>query len=90
MQNSVIIVEQNYNKCICYKVYHITMGKRIKKRIKYNRFREKVNFKRVNVENRRLEQFEKANRRKKLKAGIRLRLKKLTRVINLNHQYLSE
>lgn len=66
------------------------MGKRIKKGIKYNRLREKARFKRAYVEKRRLEKSEKANRRKKLKTRIRLRLKKLTYVINLNHQYLSE
>lgn len=66
------------------------MGNRIKKRTRCKKLREKVRPKRVNGEKRSLEKFEKANRRKKLKARIRVRLKKLTCVINLNQQYLSE
>ena len=64
------------------------MGKRSKKGRNYKRLREKGRSKRVNVEIRRLEKFLKANRRKKLKARIKLRLKKLTRVLNLSYQYL--
>lgn len=65
------------------------MGKRIKKRTQSKRLREKGRPKRLNREKRRLEEVEKANHRKKLKVRIRLRLKKLTHVLNLNHQYLS-
>ena len=64
------------------------MGKRSKKRIKYVRLREKERSKRVNGEKKHLEKIEKANRRKKLKTRIKMRLKELTRVINLNYRYL--
>jgi hypothetical protein len=63
------------------------MGKRIKKRMKYKSLREKVSPKRVDLGKRRLDKFEKANRRKKLKARIKMRLKELTHVINLDYQY---
>ena len=64
------------------------MGKRSKKRINYVRLREKGRSKRVKGEKKRIEKFEKANRRKKLKTRIKMRLKELTRVINLTYQHL--
>jgi len=57
------------------------MGRRNKKRLNYKR-----RSKRDNVERKRLEKIEKANHRRKLKVRIELRLKKLTRVININYQ----
>ena len=65
------------------------MGKRSKKKTEYVRLREKESYKRIIGEKRNLEKFKKANQRKKLKTRIKMRLKKLTRVINLNYQYLS-
>ena len=64
------------------------MEKRNQKRICYKRLREKRHFKRNNVEVKRLEKLEKANRRRKLKISIELRLKKLIRIINLRYEYL--
>ncbi len=66
------------------------MGRRNKKRIKHKRLREKRRSKRDNIEKNRLEKLEKANHGRKLKVRIELRLKKLTRVINLKYQYLGE
>ena len=66
------------------------MGRRNKKKISYERLREKKRFHRGNVENKRLEKLERANHRMKLKVRIKLRLKKLTRVINLKYQYLGK
>lgn len=88
MLSSVIIVVQNCNKNYYWKVNKIKMGRRSKKRINNIRLREIGRSKRVNRGYRRLEKFEKANRRKKLKSRIKMRLKELTRVINLNYQYL--
>ena len=62
------------------------MGGRNKKRLNYKRLKEKRRSKRDNVERKRLEKIEKANHRRKLKVRIELRLKKLTRVININYQ----
>ena len=62
------------------------MGGRNKKRLNYKRLKVKRRSKRDNVERKRLEKIEKANHRRKLKVRIELRLKKLTRVINLNYQ----
>ena len=64
------------------------MEKRNKKRMSCKRLREKRHFKRYNVEIKRLEKLEKAKYRRKLKIKIKLGLKKLTRVVNLNFQYL--
>ena len=64
------------------------MGKRNKKRIDYKRFKERNRSKRNNVERKHLEKLEKANYRRRLKVKIELKLKKLTRLINLNYQYL--
>lgn len=66
------------------------MGRRNKKNINYKRLREKRRSKRDNIEGKRLEKLEKASYRRKLKVSIELRLKKLTRVINLKTQYLGE
>jgi len=62
------------------------MGKRNSKGINYRKLREKRRSKRDNIERNRLENLEKANHRGKLKVRIELRLKKLTRVININYQ----
>jgi len=62
------------------------MGKRNSKGINYRKLREKRRSKRDNIERNRLENLEKANHRRKLKVRIELRLKKLTRVININYQ----
>jgi hypothetical protein len=62
------------------------MGRRNKKRLNYKRLKVKRRSKRDNVERKRLEKIEKANHRRKLKVRIELRLKKLTRVININYQ----
>ncbi len=62
------------------------MGKRNKKRKNYKRLRGYRRSKRVNIEVKRLKKLEKAIHRRKLKVNIKLRLKKLTRVINLNYQ----
>ncbi len=64
------------------------MGRRNKKGIKYINLREKKRSKRDNIERNRLEKLEKANHRRKLKVRIKLKLKKLTRVVNLNYHYL--
>jgi len=66
------------------------MGRRNKKNINYKRLREKRRSKRVNIEVKRLKKLKKASYRRKLKVSIELRLKKLTRIINLKHQYLGE
>ena len=62
------------------------MGRRNKKMINYKRLKEKRRSNRDGVERNRLEKLEKANHRRKLKVRIELRLKKLTRVININYQ----
>ena len=59
------------------------MGKRNQKRLNYRNLRKKKRSKHDNVEWNRLEKLEKANHGSKLKVRIELRLKKLTRVINL-------
>ncbi len=64
------------------------MGRKNKKKINYKKLRGNKRFKRDNVEKKRLEKLEKANHKKKLKARINLRLKKLARVVNLNSQNL--
>ena len=64
------------------------MGRRNKKGINYINLREKKRSKRGNIERNRLEKLEKANHRRKLKVRIKLKLKKLTRVVNLNYHYL--
>jgi uncharacterized protein YggE len=66
------------------------MGKRNKKRINYKRLRGYRSSKRVNIEVKRLEKLEKAIYRRKLKVNINLRLKKLTRMVNLKSQYLGK
>ena len=64
------------------------MRRKNKKKINYKRLREKGRSKRETIEEKHLERFEKTNHRKKLKVSIKLRLKKLTRLINSNSQYL--
>ena len=64
------------------------MGRRNKKRINYRRLKEKRRSKRDIIEKKRLERLEKANHRRNLKVRIELRLKKLTRAINLSYQYI--
>ncbi len=86
MRYIVIVVAQNCNKRYNVQVNQIMMGRRNRKRINYKRLREKRRSKRDNVERKRLEKLEKANHRRKLKVRIELRLKKLTRVININYQ----
>ena len=66
------------------------MGRRNNKRINYKKLREKRRSKRDNIETNRLEKLEKANHRRKLKVRIKLKLRKLTRVVNLKVHYLSE
>lgn len=65
------------------------MGKSYKKRKNYKRVRTKGRSKRDNVERKHLEKLEKAKKRRNLKVNIKLRLKKLIRLINLNSQHLS-
>ncbi|MHA1318918.1 MAG: hypothetical protein ACTSQ1_03790 [Promethearchaeota archaeon] len=52
--------------------------------------REKRRSKLDNIERNRLEKLGKANYRRKLKVRIKLKLRKLTRVVNLKVHYLSE
>ena len=66
------------------------MGKRNSKGINYRKLREKRGSKRDNIERNHLEKLEKANHRRKLKVRIKLKLKKLTRIVNLKVQYLGE
>ena len=66
------------------------MGRKNRKRINYRKLREKRRSKRDNIEGNRLEKLEKANHRRKLKVRIKLKLKKLTRVVNLKVPYLGE
>ena len=67
------------------------MGKRnINRRINYKKLRDKRRSKRNNIERNRLEKLEKANHRRKLKVRIKLKLKKLTRIVNLKYHYLGE
>ena len=66
------------------------MGKRNKKRINYKRLRGYRRSKRVNIEVKRLKKLEKAIHRRKLKVNINLRLKKLTRMVNLKSQNLGK
>jgi len=63
------------------------MDKRKKKRKNYKSLRERSNSKRYNLDRGSLEKLEKANHRRRLKLNIKLRLKKLIRLINLNSQY---
>ncbi len=81
-----IVVAQNWNKWYKNQVSQITMGIRNNKRINYKKLRDKRRSRRNNIEKNRLEKLEKANHRRKLKVRIELRLKKLTRVININYQ----
>jgi len=66
------------------------MGRMNRKKINYKRLRGYRLSKRVNIEVKRLEKLEKAIHRRKLKVNIKLRLKKLTHVLNLKSQYLGE
>jgi hypothetical protein len=66
------------------------MDKRKKKRKNYKRLREKRSSKRHNLNRESLEKLEKANHRRRLKVNIKLRLKKLIRLINLNSQYIGQ
>ncbi len=66
------------------------MGRRNKKRIISKRLRERNSFNLDNVERKHLEKLEKANYRKKLKVRIKLKLKKLAHIVNLNYQYFGE
>jgi hypothetical protein len=83
-----IVVAQNWNKWYKNQVSQITMGRRNNKRIIYKNLREKMRSKRDSIERNDLEKLEKANYRRKLKVRIKLKLKKLTRVLNLKFQYL--
>jgi len=66
------------------------MGRRNSKGINYRKLKEKRRSKRDNIEMNRLEKLEKANHRRKLKVRIKLKLKKLTRVVNLKVHYLGK
>ena len=66
------------------------MGRRNKKGMNQKSLREKKRSKRDIIEGKRLEKLEKAKYRRKLKVRIGLRLKKLTRIINLKYKYLGE
>jgi hypothetical protein len=66
------------------------MGKRNSKGINYRKLREKRRSKRDNIERNHLEKLEKANHRRKLKVRIKLKLKKLTHIVNLKVPYLGE
>ena len=66
------------------------MGRSNKRRFNHKRLKEKRRSNRDGVERNRLEKLEKANHRRKLKVRIKLKLKKLTRVVNLNYYYLGE
>lgn len=66
------------------------MSKRDEKRKNYIRLREKRSSQRHTIDIEKLEKLEKANHRRKLKVSIKLRLKKLTRIVNLTFQYLGE
>ncbi len=83
-----IVVAQNWNKWYKNQVSQITMGRRNNKRIIYKNLREKMRSKRDSIERNDLEKLEKANYRRKLKVRIKLKLKKLTRIVNLKFQYL--
>lgn len=61
------------------------MGRRNKKGMNQKSLREKKRSKRDIIEGKRLEKLEKAKYRRKLKVRIGLRLKKLTRIINLKY-----
>jgi len=82
-----IVAAQNWNKWYKNQVSQITMGRRNNKRIVYNNLREKKRSKRDSIERNDLEKIEKANYRRKLKVRIKLKLKKLTRLVNLKFQY---
>ena len=66
------------------------MGRMNRKKINYKRLRGYRLSKRVNIEVKRLEKLEKAIHRRRLKVNIKLRLKKLTHVLNSKSQYLGE
>ena len=66
------------------------MGRRNKKGMNQKSLREKKRSKRDIIEGKRLEKLEKAKYRRKLKVRIGLRLKKLTRIINLKYKHLGE
>jgi len=67
------------------------MGKRkINKTINYKKLRDKRRSERNNIERNRLKKLEKANHRRKLKVRIKLKLKKLTHIVNLKYHYLGE
>ena len=66
------------------------MGRKNRKKINYKKFSEKGRSKRNIIGERHLEKTDKVNQRRKLKTSIKLRLKKLTRVININARYLGE
>ena len=83
----VIVAAQNCNKIYNIQVNQIMIGRGNRKRIKYKRLRKKRRFKRDNVEGDRLEKLEKANRQRKLKVRIKLKLKELTHIIDLKNQY---
>jgi len=87
MQYIAIIAAQNWNKQYKNQVSQITMRKGNNKNINYKRFREKRLSKRYNIERNVLEKLEKANHRRKLKIRIKLKLKKLTRSVNLSYHY---
>lgn len=64
------------------------MRKKNKKRKKDKRLRSEGRSKQKLNDFRHLEKSEKANQRRKLKVSIKVRLKKLTRLININSRYL--
>ena len=66
------------------------MGRKNKKKINNKKFREKGRSNRNIIEERHLEKIKKVHKRRKLKTSIKLRLKRLTRVINVNSRYLGE
>ena len=66
------------------------MGRKNKNKLNYRKFREKGRSKRSIIDETHLEKIEKVNQRRKLKTGIKLRLKRLTQVINVNSRYLGE
>jgi len=64
------------------------MRKKNKRSKKYKRIRSKGHSKQEFNEFPHLEKFERANHRRKLKVSIKVRLRKLTRLININSRYL--
>jgi len=64
------------------------MRKKNKRSKKYKMFKSKGRSKQRFNEFPHLEKFERANHRRKLKVSIKVRLRKLTRLININSRYL--